>query len=446
MTEELRIKRSDIDRIILYGGRKRQTAQQVYDALADKPDYIINGLMYDMASGITVADTIVDGRLINGGNYTDKGIAVNDNDLMQSTTTAAKLAAATSFLGGSPSLVWGGKADIDATGFSDWFVENGLSDRLAMGFNANELIFYFPEAKMTVEKLADHMQQKGCKTAINLDGGGSRMVVKVEGGELQKLNRPTENRANSTWILIYLKKGESKMTKVMLDAGHGQSDPGAVGPMGLKEKDVALSIVKKAGELLKNQGIEVSYTRADDHRLVDGGTKGQDLSARADKANAERVDYFMSVHCNSAANAAAHGIETYVITKGGQAEQLANRVQTELIAATGRTDRGVKTANYAVLRETNMPAILTEVCFICNEQEEKLLRSAEFLDKAAEAIAKGIAEHLGIAWKAAEDDWQVIAIKAVCDRFGLDRAHWLDKVDQSITVGELFGVLNKVMR
>ena len=444
MIEELRIKRADIDKIVLYGGRSRHTVKQVYDSLADKPDYIINGLMYDTISGISVADTIVDGRLINGGNYTDKGIGINDNDLMQSTTTAAKLAAATSLLGGSPSLVWSGKVDIDAAGFSEWFIKKGLSDRLAMGFNAEEVIFYFPQAKMTVEKIAGIMRQKGCRTAINLDGGGSRMVVKIENGELQKLNQPTENRANSTWILIYLKNGGSKMLKVMLDAGHGQSDPGAVGPTGLKEKDAALSIVKKVGELLTAHNVETSYTRTGDYRLVDSGTKGQDLSARANKANAAKVDYFVSVHCNSAVNVAANGIETYIIAKGGQAEQLANKVQMELIAATGRADRGVKTANYAVLRETDMPAILTEVCFICNKEEEKLLRNAEFLDKAAEAIAKGIAEYLGIVWRVPDDDWQAIAIKEVCECFRLDEALWLSKKEQPATIGELFGIINKV--
>lgn len=188
------------------------------------------------------------------------------------------------------------------------------------------------------------------------------------------------------------------MTHIMLDAGHGQRDPGAIGPTGLQEKDAALALVKRLGRLLGEQGLEVSYTRSDDWRLVDESS-AEDLRARADKANQARADYFVSVHHNSATLAKANGLETYVLARGTQAEALAQKVQTHLVSATGLADRGVKTADLAVLRETDMPAILVEVGFVSNPQEEQLLLEAAFLDKAALAVAQGIVEHLNQAWQ-----------------------------------------------
>lgn len=235
------------------------------------------------------------------------------------------------------------------------------------------------------------------------------------------------------------------MPKIMLDAGHGQSDPGAVGPTKLKEKEAALALTKRVGQLLSQQGVEVSYTRTDDQRLVDSSS-AKDLQARAAKANQAQVDYFVSLHHNSAAIPQAHGVETYVVAKGGRAEQLAKRVQSQLTSASGLADRGVKTANLAVLRETDMPAILIETGFISNPEEEKLLRSDSFLETAAEAIAKGIVEQLGLIWQTPAEDWQTAAIKRVSQLYGLDTALWLSKKDQPATVGEVFGILNKIIR
>ncbi len=188
------------------------------------------------------------------------------------------------------------------------------------------------------------------------------------------------------------------MVQIMLDAGHGQSDPGAVGNTGLREKDAALAIVKRLGRLLSEQGLMVCYTRTDDQRLADESS-AKDLRARADKANQAQADYFVSVHHNSAAFAEANGLETYVLTSDSQALPLAQKVQAQLAGATGLADRGVKMADFAVLRQTDMPAILVEVGFISNPREEQLLKEVKFLNKEAVAIAQAIAAHLNHPWK-----------------------------------------------
>lgn len=178
------------------------------------------------------------------------------------------------------------------------------------------------------------------------------------------------------------------MTKIVIDPGHGGNDPGAIGPNGIKEKDVALAIAKKVAALLKSAGIDAQLTRDNDVFV--------ELSARAAKANTAKANYFVSIHCNSATSSQAHGTETYCYAKGGEGEKLAAAVQKHLIQELKLTDRGVKTANYAVLRETKMPAILTEVAFISNPQEEALLRNELFQNLAAKAIAEGICEYLNI--------------------------------------------------
>jgi len=178
------------------------------------------------------------------------------------------------------------------------------------------------------------------------------------------------------------------MKKIVLDPGHGGKDPGAVGSGGTKEKDVALAVALKVAEKLRQAGVEVKLSRSSDIFL--------DLQPRCDIANSSGAQYFVSIHCNAATNRGAHGTETYCYRFGGQGEVLAKAIQDELIAVTGRANRGVKAANFHVLRNTNMPAVLTELAFISNPKEEQLLSSPSFQEKCANAIVKGIGKVFGI--------------------------------------------------
>lgn len=187
------------------------------------------------------------------------------------------------------------------------------------------------------------------------------------------------------------------MIDFTISPGHGGSDPGATGPTGLKEKDVNLKIALKVGNLLKNQGLNINYTRTTDMRYSEN--LSADLSARARFANDSKARYFLSIHNNSASNPTATGTETYALAPGGEGEKLARAIQESLVAAIKLPNRGVKFANFAVLRETAMPAALVEVCFINNPKEEALLRDEVFLDKVAIAIAQGVMKFLGRQWK-----------------------------------------------
>jgi len=177
------------------------------------------------------------------------------------------------------------------------------------------------------------------------------------------------------------------MKRICIDPGHGGYDPGAVGPSGVKEKDINLAVAKLLADKLRNVGKEVILTRAGD--LVPW-RPDNDLWERCNIANKANADIFISIHCNSANNPAATGTETFCYQRVGASFDLSQAVQNSLVQTLGLPDRGVKTANFYVLKATKMPAILVELAFINNPREEALLNSPGFQNTCAEAIFKGL--------------------------------------------------------
>lgn len=184
------------------------------------------------------------------------------------------------------------------------------------------------------------------------------------------------------------------MKKVWLDAGHGGTDPGASG-YGLLEKDVVLKIVKYAKSYLEAnyKNVQVKLTRSTD---VFYG-----LSKRASMANQWGADLFVSVHAN-AGNGKGTGFETFRYNgTGGNTLKFQECLHKEILStmkAYGQiSDRGLKQANYAVLRETRMPAVLTENLFIDRKEDAERLKDSGFLKAVGEAHARGIAKYLGLS-------------------------------------------------
>ncbi|RDE19249.1 N-acetylmuramoyl-L-alanine amidase [Parageobacillus thermoglucosidasius] len=182
------------------------------------------------------------------------------------------------------------------------------------------------------------------------------------------------------------------MARIVLDAGHGGHDPGAVAN-GLKEKDLTLAIVKHTGRLLGDyEGVEVHYTRTDDRYLS--------LEERAAIANKLKADLLISVHINAGGGT---GFETYIYNGNVSAATVAyqNVIHAEIMKAIGNVkDRGKKRANYAVLRLTNMPALLTENLFIDNPSDAAKLKSEQFLLQVAHGHVQGIVKAFGLKKKA----------------------------------------------
>lgn len=167
---------------------------------------------------------------------------------------------------------------------------------------------------------------------------------------------------------------------IALDAGHGGSDPGAV-YNGRNEKDDNLRLALAVGDILKNKGVDVVYTRTDD--IYETPFK------KATDANDAGADYFVSFHRNSGENPnTASGVQTLIYSNGGEKEKLARNIQDNLVEQ-GFKDLGiVERPNLVVLKRTRMPAVLIETGFINNDKDNA--KFDDDFDVIANAIAAGI--------------------------------------------------------
>ncbi|EGO63486.1 N-acetylmuramoyl-L-alanine amidase family protein [Acetonema longum] len=174
--------------------------------------------------------------------------------------------------------------------------------------------------------------------------------------------------------------------KVFINPGHapdGNPDPGAVGPSGLQESDVAAAVGRMVANILDGAGYDTFCYQSDSLQDICG------------QANSWGADLFISIHCNGHDDPAAHGTETWCHLDSQRGYDLAQSIQIELVNATGLINRGVKlSVGLYVLKYTNMPAALVELAFITHSAEEALLGTEAYQDAAARAIASGIEKYL----------------------------------------------------
>nr|DAP80536.1 MAG TPA: Cell wall hydrolase autolysin [Caudoviricetes sp.] len=173
------------------------------------------------------------------------------------------------------------------------------------------------------------------------------------------------------------------MAKWLLDPGHGGSDPGACYNK-RRESDDVLRLSRRVGEILSSNGESVSYTRTSDATVS--------LSQRSSMENRGAYDYFVSIHRNAIAPEKAKGVETHIYSKGGKKEELATKINNNLVGI-GFVDRKVKVSNFHVLRETKCAAILIECGFIDHTSDNNLFDSK--FEQMAQAIAKGCLNQVG---------------------------------------------------
>ncbi|AIQ69755.1 N-acetylmuramoyl-L-alanine amidase family protein [Paenibacillus graminis] len=267
--------------------------------------------------------------------------------------------------------------DLPNATFSDVF---GTGQMLSPDLNGSLAVTDYPDVSgvryslystnpYTVRFVIDLNQAKNY--SVNVSGDVSKLVV-------VDLNAAS---TNDTATL----PGNSGRKLVVLDAGHGAKDSGAVGVTGKYEKNFNLAVVLKAAALLKQENmVDVVLTRSDDTFL--------ELKERAGMANNLKADLFISVHANSGSSSAASGSETYYQRAASKA--LANVMHKYLVQATGLSDRGVRYGNFHVIRETTMPAVLLEVGYLSNKGDESLLFSEDLQNKVAAGIVAGIKEYL----------------------------------------------------
>lgn len=228
-----------------------------------------------------------------------------------------------------------------------------------------------------------------------------------------------------------------KVRRVIIDAGHGGHDTGAIGPTGVREKDVALAVVLKLKDKLEALGLEVVLTRDDDTFVA--------LDQRTRIANKEHGDLLISIHCNAAPSKNLRGVETYTLntssnrysvrlaarenattergindlqyiladlaTKAntGESQRLAESVQRSLIRGLskeykGVRDLGTKEALFVVLLGAKMPSILVETSFLSNPEDEQRLASEEYQQSLADNVAEAVESFLEARNKVAQVD------------------------------------------
>ncbi len=236
--------------------------------------------------------------------------------------------------------------------------------------------------------------------------------------------KPTRDGQHSLTRALGLKIG-----RIVIDAGHGGHDTGTIGPHGLMEKDLCLDVALRLGHLIEQKlpGAEVIYTRKDDTFIP--------LEQRTAMANEAKADLFISIHANSSHDHEARGIETYYLNfatseeslevatrenalsqeglhdlqdlvkkiarneKIEESKEFASDVQDSLtrrmqLVSQGEKNRGVKKAPFVVLIGANMPSILSEISFISNPSDEKLLRKGDQRQRVADGLYRGIAAYL----------------------------------------------------
>ena len=173
--------------------------------------------------------------------------------------------------------------------------------------------------------------------------------------------------------------------KVCIDAGHSGADPGALGLTGSKESDVNLSIAQLLRNRLVFAGHEVVMTRTRARE-----PESDSLRHRVEQCNAALCECFVSIHCNAAATPLAHGFEVYYFNGSQAGNALAGRINAALDKRIPLYNRGVKPANFQVLRETVCPAVLIECGFITNADDERYLLLPTNQAHIAQAVCEAL--------------------------------------------------------
>jgi N-acetylmuramoyl-L-alanine amidase len=243
------------------------------------------------------------------------------------------------------------------------------------------------------------------------------------------LTPPTESKPTRDGQRSLTRTLGLKISRIVIDPGHGGHDTGTIGPHGLMEKDLCLDVALRLGHEIEEKlpGAEVIYTRKDDTFVP--------LEERTAIANEAKADLFISVHANSSHDAAARGIETYYLNfatseesmavaarenalaqsslrdlqdiikkiarneKVEESKELASDIQDSLthrlqLVSQDERNRGVKKAPFVVLIGANMPSVLSEISFISNPSDEKLLRKTDQRQRVADGLYRGIASYL----------------------------------------------------
>ncbi len=180
----------------------------------------------------------------------------------------------------------------------------------------------------------------------------------------------------------------SKAT-IVIDAGHGGFDGGAVGQTGVKEDGINLAVAKKLQKLFEKNGYTVIMTREDENAV--GDTKREDMAKRREIIENANADIVVSIHMNKFPNESVSGPQVFFYEHSTEGEELARLIQQELIEALNPPKVRIEhPEDYYILSSGNCPAVIVECGFLSNEREEKLLQDDDYQTSCAKAIYRGV--------------------------------------------------------
>jgi N-acetylmuramoyl-L-alanine amidase CwlD len=249
-------------------------------------------------------------------------------------------------------------------------------------------------ANVLLPSVADEVLVKGLRTGTPDDSGLThRLVLDLKDNTVDVADELSDNGttlslkirpSSSTPMAANLKQVSVKDKLIILDAGHGGSDPGAQ-RAGVSEKDLTLQITNQLKKRLTQLGARVVMTRSDDTFVS--------LEDRVKITNENQADLFVSIHINALESTSSiYGIETYYQTE--QSRPLAAAIHQQLVEGLGVPDRSIRKARFYVINHTSVPAILAEVGFISNPKERDNLGAAEYQSKIADSVSAGILQYL----------------------------------------------------
>lgn len=242
------------------------------------------------------------------------------------------------------------------------------------------VIYLQPAAGVQIQEVRQFDQR-----AIALDLMRSRPVLTPPTATTPPTSIPVPEPPQPTTPPPTIPPAQNGRVVVVIDPGHGGSDPGAIGIGGVYEKDIVLDISRKVSAELSRQGIQVIMTRQNDVELG--------LGARVQTAQRANAAVFVSIHANAmpAGRSDVNGLETYYFSNG---LDLARSIHSSILQMTGMPDRRVRQARFYVLRNTTMPSVLVETGFLTGASDIRRLTDENFRSQMARAIAQGIMQYL----------------------------------------------------
>lgn len=261
----------------------------------------------------------------------------------------------------------------------------------------------------TYDKASGTLQLTLPKNAINLDtmnldvddnvvqnigikdaGSSYQIKLKLAKGTIFVDNTNAKVTSSLKFIFVNesLNKYDYQNKLIVIDAGHGGNDPGAISPYTkTKEKDIALAISQKLKRKLENIGFKVYMTRDDDTYVG--------LYNRAEIANNLGANAFLSIHINASTSSDPKGVEMLYVPDSRDSKGFAQLLQTEVCKITGAKSIGlIQRPNLVVIRETKMPAVLAELGFLSNQTEGQLLMDDRYQDKLVDGMYNAITKYV----------------------------------------------------